>query len=189
MFKFLIKIFITASAFILFALPVFAITASGPIITCGRAGQPFCNLCDIPVLIKNLIDYMTFYVALPLAAVMFVVAGYFYLIAGGSPQKVSQAREVFLTTIKGLGIVLLSWLVIAEIMVLLVGGSTTTAKFAGLSLPWNQLESPASCPFGTPQIVYPPQGGQYFCDNTFGDQCMIGGNTGIPCRGSGDTSC
>ena len=190
MFKFLIKISLTAFAFILFALPLFAnaITASGPIVTCGRSGQPFCNLCDIPVLIKNLIDYMTFFVALPLAAVMFVVGGYFYLIAGGSPQKVSQAKTVFLTTLKGLGIVLLSWLFIAEVMVLLTGGTTTDARFAGLSRPWNQLESPASCPFGTPSVVIIPPGGSV-CGNLICEAGENSANCAIDCGGGSQPTC
>ena len=124
---------------------------------------------------------------------MFVVGGYFYLIAGGSSQKISQAKEVFFTTIKGLGIVLLSWLFIAELMVVLTGGTTTTAGFKGLSQPWNQLQPSASCPFGTPVLVLPPPPppSSSRCDNTFGaPSCMPGGiwdgSPGITCSSDAD---
>lgn len=164
--KFLIKIYVIAFAVFLvfsFTLPAEAlISSSGPIVPCGRLNQPLCNLCHIPVLIKNLIDYMTFYIAFPLAAFMFVVAGYFYLIAGGSSQKISQAKTVFTTTVTGLGIVLLSWLFIAEIMIVLNGGSTTTSGFklaVNMQRPWNELPSPTNCSLGTLQIVTIDTGG------------------------------
>src|SRR5204863_5542147 len=109
------KVGITAFVLLALSFPAFAgmISVNGPIVPCGIGpNSPPCELCHFPVLVKNIIDYMTYYIAFPLAMIMFVVAGYFFLTSGGNPGKVTQARSAFTTTLIGLGIVLLSWLFI-----------------------------------------------------------------------------
>ncbi len=142
----------TISFFVLFLFAVAPFAAhagiigvEGPIVPCGllndAPGTPDineknpCTICHIPVLLKNLIDYMTYYIAIPLAFVMFGVAGFFLIVSGGSPQRVQKGRQLVYNTVIGLVIVFVSWLVISEILKLLAGEN----KFKNLAQPWYQI--------------------------------------------------
>ncbi len=103
-------------------MPVMAIANSHPpastIIPCGLnqdAGKVTTDPCDFNALVtlaKNVIDFLIFKVAAPLAALMFAYAGFLYLTNGGNEGKVKEAHEIFLYVFWGFVIALGAWLAI-----------------------------------------------------------------------------
>lgn len=111
------------------------ICPGGPIVPCGGHNSdgtdgPLCTVCHIPKLIKNLIDYMIYYIALPLAAVMFTVAGVFFVTAGENPQKVQQAKSLFKSIVIGILIIFLGWTLVDTVIYTLAGGESRAAAEA-----------------------------------------------------------
>lgn len=90
---------------------VFAIGLEGPIVPCGtKTSGKDCTLCDLWRLASNIIVFISFNLAVPLGAFLFVVAGGIFLVSGGSTKMVDWARTIFTNTIVGLIIIYVSWL-------------------------------------------------------------------------------
>src|SRR3989344_8513727 len=72
--------------------------------------QP-CNQCDLLKLLKNLIDFTLIGLMPPVAAILFVWAGFLVLMGGASPGNISQGRTIFWNTSLGIVILSSSWLI------------------------------------------------------------------------------
>ena len=70
-----------------------------------------CGFKTLVHLIKHLIDFVIF-LAMPIAALVSVYAGWFYLTAGENPGNVSVAKKMFWALFIGVAWVLGAWLVI-----------------------------------------------------------------------------
>lgn len=75
-----------------------------------------CTIADFLVLINRIINFLLRSVAVPLGAISFAWAGWLYMTAGGNPSKVSQAHDIFKTTVVGLLIALAAWLIVSAIL-------------------------------------------------------------------------
>jgi len=76
-----------------------------------------CNplkACDFQELIDALINFI-FWVAIAIAPVMIIIAGFLLVTAAGNPDRVKQAQNIILYTVIGLAIVLLAKGLIAVI--------------------------------------------------------------------------
>ena len=71
-----------------------------------------CTLYDLWRLASNIINFLSFNLAIPLTILLFVAAGIIFLISGGSEEKVALARSIFTNTVIGLVIIFTSWLLI-----------------------------------------------------------------------------
>lgn len=80
-----------------------------------KCADGICGMCDLIGLVNNIIQF-AIYLAVTVAAIMFIVAGMKYLTAGGSPDKISSAHKIFWNVIIGLVLVLTAWLIIELIM-------------------------------------------------------------------------
>lgn len=106
---------------------VSAKTVSG-LIPCGNvetnggiaAGQE-CDFNDLILLAQNVINFLIFKLAAPLAAVMFAYAGFLYLTNGGNESKVKQAHDIFWYVFLGLVVALAAWLVVNFILEFFLG--------------------------------------------------------------------
>jgi hypothetical protein len=58
-------------------------------------------------LLSSLINFV-FYVAMAVTPIMIMIAGFFLLTAGGSPERVETAKKIILWTVIGLAIILLA---------------------------------------------------------------------------------
>ena len=70
---------------------------------------------------NKVIDFI-FYIAVVLAPLMIVIAGYFFITAAGSAEKVNQAKRIITWTVIGILIVMLSRAIVTLIEKVL-GGS------------------------------------------------------------------
>ena len=108
-----------------------------PIVPCGTEANPKpCNLCHLWHLASNIINFISFNLAIPAAVLLFVAAGVIFLISGGSQEKVSLAKSIFTNTIIGLVIIFCSWMLIDTLLKTLVDTSVVTWS-------WNEFPS---CP-------------------------------------------
>lgn len=104
---------------IIFPLYVFA---EGLVPCDGSAASP-CGFSQFILLIQNVINFLMFDIATPLAAVVFAWAGIIMLTSGGSADKIKQAKEIFQWVLIGFLIALSGWLIVSTIMGTLLGGS------------------------------------------------------------------
>lgn len=56
----------------------------------------------------NKITLFVFWIAIALAPLMVILAGYYYITASGDPKRVKKANDILIYTAVGIGVVLLS---------------------------------------------------------------------------------
>jgi hypothetical protein len=82
-----------------------------------------CQFDDLILLAKNVMNFLLFVIAVPIAAVSFAWAGWLYLSAAGNESKVKQAHEIFGYVVLGLCIALAAWLIVNALVIGLGVGS------------------------------------------------------------------
>lgn len=78
-----------------------------------------CGFGDLLTLIGNVINFLLFRIAMPIAAIMFAYAGFLLLFSGGNPGARSKAKDIFVNVAFGLAIAMAAWLIITTILSLL----------------------------------------------------------------------
>lgn len=101
--------------------------SSGQICTSGE-----CTVCDMQKLAQQVLNFC-FILMIILAALLFVNAGFKYLMAASDPGGVSQAHKIFTNTLIGIVIILCAWLIVDTILKQLAGSSI------GSYGPWNEI--------------------------------------------------
>lgn len=99
----------------LFTSPVYAKLVP----ECGDVDNP-CTLCHLLLLIKNVILLLT-QIAFAIAALFFIVGGIAFLTSSGSPERIEWAKKTVTNAVIGIALVLMSYLIIASIIVALGG--------------------------------------------------------------------
>lgn len=85
--------------------------ARAAIVPCGGEGDP-CKLCDLFVLLDNIIDFVLVDVVPPVAVIAFIIGGVYFFMSRGNPQSVTRANSILTTAVIGLLIVYGAYLVI-----------------------------------------------------------------------------
>lgn len=96
---------------IIIAVPLFA-SAAG-LVPCSGAS---CDFAAFITLIRNMINFLIFKLAVPLAAISFAIAGVMILTAGGNEGQVARAKEIFWNVLIGLIVALSAWLIVTAIL-------------------------------------------------------------------------
>ncbi len=78
-----------------------------------------CQFGHLLLLINNVVNFILFRLAVPIAAIAFCYAGLQLLTSGGSEEKMSQAKKVFGNVAIGLFFVAGAWLIVHTILTLL----------------------------------------------------------------------
>lgn len=114
----------------LIALPVSAQVRGVPEqIVPSTCNGPDCSLCDLAVLIQNIINFMV-YLGVIGSALLFAYAGWLWLTSAERHEVRSQAKKVFTNVAIGLVIVLSGWIIVDTLLKNTLGGRIG---------PWNQL--------------------------------------------------
>lgn len=109
-------------------LAALAATQSG-LIPCGNgvknaAGviedKEMCTFDDLIKLAQIIIDFLIFKIAAPLAAIMFVYAGFLMVTNQGNESQIQHGKEVFMNVFIGFVVCLAAWLLISFILQFLV---------------------------------------------------------------------
>lgn len=147
------------AVFVSVSLPSFAappIGSTGPLVPCGyapgRTDVPAeytvpCNLCHIAVLTINITNYLIYWVAFPAVVILVAIGGIMILIAGPSEERQAAGKKILTTTVIGLIIVFLSWLIVDTAIKVATGNFSAagTGAFIQDFGPWNQID-PTACP-------------------------------------------
>ena len=93
------------------------------LVPCDGSAANQCTFEKLITLIQNVLNFLIYDIATPIAAIMFAVAGYFYLTAGDNEAKVKRAHDIFVSVMWGFGIMLIAWALVNFIFNLLTGGT------------------------------------------------------------------
>jgi len=93
------------------------------IVPCGGSDQSDCTLCHLWNLVSNVINFISFNLAIPIATLLFVAAGIIFLTSAGSEDKVGLARKIFINTVIGLLIIFCSWLLVDTLLKTIATGA------------------------------------------------------------------
>lgn len=83
-----------------------------------------CDFNDLVTLAQNVINFLIFNIAAPLAAVMFAYAGFLYVTNRGNEGQVKQAHEIFLYVFWGLVCALAAWITVNFILEFFLGSAS-----------------------------------------------------------------
>lgn len=102
--------------------PSMSISDAG-IIPCGRRYGPNdtsvpCNFNHVVILIQNLISF-AFVLIMPIAAIVFMYAGFLFITGGSSPDKRTKARGIFGKAFMGILFVMAAWLIVSLVLQML----------------------------------------------------------------------
>lgn len=106
---------------VIFALPVIAWAQVG--IPCDG---PDCTFDDLIILVNNIIQFLIFSVAVPLAAIGFMVMGAKMVIYSNKESAKTEAKEGIWLIIKGFLIMLAAFVVIKTVLYSLLSDSQVT---------------------------------------------------------------
>lgn len=94
------------------------LAAEYPIVPCGLSKNydataydetKQCSICHLYILTGNLINFVIYNIAIPLAALMFLVAGVYLIFSGGSEERIKTGRTIFQNTVIALVIIFCAW--------------------------------------------------------------------------------
>jgi len=95
-----------------------------------------CTLCHFWNLASNLINFISFSLAIPIAVVLIIVAGGILMFSGGNQDKVALAKTILTNTIIGLLIIFCSWLLIDTLVQSVASRDTTEGVIVWA---WNEF--------------------------------------------------
>lgn len=113
-----------------------------PIVTCGTqaadTGPPdngACTPCDLLDILENAVKFVAIGVTGPVAALLFIYAGFLFLFYGANPGMVSRAKTVMTNTVYGVAIILMSWIITVQLI-------KTVAPTSNLADSWYEFNCP-----------------------------------------------
>lgn len=74
-----------------------------------------CNFEYFMQLINNVITFLLFYLATPIAAIALCYAGALLLFSGGSSEKITKAKKIIKNIVIGYVLALAAWLIVKTI--------------------------------------------------------------------------
>lgn len=93
------------------------------LVSCGHVGSTGtldeCDFNDLIVTINRVINFLIFYIAFPIVALVAAWAGIKLLTSGGDPGAKKDAKEMFKKVIIGLVLALLCWIIVKLILMTL----------------------------------------------------------------------
>ncbi len=90
---------------------------NGGIVPCDGSKEHPCDFNAFMSLINNIINFAIFYLAVPIATIMFAYAGFLMVTAGEEAAGArTTAKGIFMNTLTGLVIALLSWVVVHSLL-------------------------------------------------------------------------
>jgi hypothetical protein len=111
---------------ILMSLPVYVSAQTGSdIVKCGyggsSAGDPLveCTYSDLITGVQAFINFLIYYLATPVAVLLFGYAGFTLITSGGDPKAKTKAQAIFTNTIAGYVVMLSAWLIMKLVFGLL----------------------------------------------------------------------
>jgi hypothetical protein len=120
---------LTAAAFLfLFIFSATAQFANGAgLVPCGGPDEEPCKFCHIFVLFDTIYDFALKMVGV-IATLMFVIGGFYILIAGGRPEMLQRGKKILFAAVIGLVIIFGAWVIINMVFTALGVSEWTNLK-------------------------------------------------------------
>jgi hypothetical protein len=102
----------------LLALPLLAWAAApsgGLVPQWCQAGCP-CSFCDLYNLADNIIGFLLYVIAIPVAAGAFLYGGVLMLTSGGNPGQITKGRGVMTNAVIGMALAFFAWAILNTIL-------------------------------------------------------------------------
>jgi uncharacterized membrane-anchored protein YitT (DUF2179 family) len=127
-----LAVFVLVFSILVFPLVSFALKSE--LIPCGTESTPLvtkdgvqtggeiiepCTFNHLLTMVNNVVDFVLFRLALPIAAILFAYAGFMLITSGGEVGKKKKALGVFWNVGLGLVIMAAAWLIINTILSIL----------------------------------------------------------------------
>ncbi|MEK7630672.1 MAG: transglycosylase SLT domain-containing protein [Patescibacteria group bacterium] len=103
---------------LLLALPLltFAAAPEGGLVPVGcQTGCP-CSFCDLYDLADNIIGFLLYIIAVPVAAGAFLYGGVLMLTSGGNPSQITKGRGVMTNAVIGMALAFFAWAIFNTIL-------------------------------------------------------------------------
>ena len=97
-----------------------------PIVTCGTSTTELCTPCGLLDVAENTVKFVTIGVTGPVAALLFIYAGFLLLFYGANPSMVTRAKTVMTNTVYGVAIILMSWIIVVQLIKAIAPNSAAT---------------------------------------------------------------
>ena len=100
------------------------VSPNGGLVPCGIADSTgkitACGFNDFMTLINNIINFILYGMAIPVAAIMFAYAGFLLVTAGGEAAGArTKAKTIFTNAVIGLVLAVACWLIVKLILSIL----------------------------------------------------------------------
>ena len=103
---------------IIFSLPQFSYAAG--LVPCDGLD---CTICDLGILANNIINWLVNF-SFAAGAAMVIYGGYLIMTAGLSPKQYAEGKDIIFAAAIGLGIILVSWIIINTTLYYVTGSET-----------------------------------------------------------------
>lgn len=90
-----------------------------------------CSFGKVVSATQSIINFLIYFLAAPIAALMFLYAGFLLLTNRGNESQVTKAKSIFASVFIGLVVALAAWLIVTFILNFFVGG-TLESEFRSL---------------------------------------------------------
>lgn len=150
--KFLITLIVSS----LLILPV--VSFAQGLVPCDTTTNPTaCGWDTLMTLINNVVSFILFKLAIPIAAIMFAYAGFLLITSGGEVSKRDKAKKIFLNVAIGLIIAATAWLIVNTILTTLgYDGSWIFGNKATTTTTTDTTTTPTPSPTPTGGLVVIP---------------------------------
>jgi len=90
--------------------------ANAQLVPCGGKDDP-CQLCDLFVLLNNIIHFIFIDFVPPIAIIALIIGGGYLLISAGDQAKFAKAKEIFKTVVIGMVLIYGAWIIVSSVLV------------------------------------------------------------------------
>ena len=80
-----------------------------------QTGCP-CSLCDLYTLGRNIVNFLLYGIAIPVAAVAILYGGVMMLISAGDPKKITDGKSAISSAVIGIAITFFAWVIINALL-------------------------------------------------------------------------
>ncbi len=98
--------------------------ADDGLVQCGRGNSEMCTFADFISLLNRLMEFILYYIATPLAAILIIYAGMRMVIYASNSGEISAAKKIIYRAIGGLVLALAAYIIIKFIVVFLTGDTS-----------------------------------------------------------------
>lgn len=125
------------------------VQAQGGLVPCGRDSDDLstigidesqdCQICHFFVMLDRILKFIFLILVPAIAVLMLVIGGVMFFFAGGSPQRLGNAKSIITSVVTGLVIIFAAWIIINTFFIFI-----GVASWTGLRSGWFIINCPIS---------------------------------------------